>query len=294
MVRWTAAASGALDLRELAIPVVAVATSAAHGEPVYLASGLLARACVASGSVPPMAPSYVGGERLLDGCFASDVPAAVLSCSGATLRIGVAPVPEPRSEPWLPGPLVGGPWMQRALALQPALRAWDFARAFMMLFRQAARGGLVRADVVYAEQIPTQGVGLFWQIPRIVEEASRSPALHEALDEITRRWQSLRQPSRGRVRVDPRSGAIEVEHVRELLVARRAPGLAALGTFVAAQGLTLELHLREHDAELVARLREGLSRGLPDGELELRVVVRRELELETCLVVRRPDAEVWA
>ena len=70
--------AGAQDLDDLEMPVIAVAARASDGETAYLTSSLAGRACMASGSLPPMVPTYVRNRRLLDMVIAARRPPVIL------------------------------------------------------------------------------------------------------------------------------------------------------------------------------------------------------------------------
>ena len=163
-------------------------------------------------------PTFVGERRLLDGALVEDVPAAVLAACGCALRIAVQACPPMHADPRLvPRPRSAGQRRRRARSL--GLRLWDFGRSHLMLCRLSAARGAAAAEVVYSATTTASNPGLLAQVPRIIAEAERSPALARAVREAEARWAELRQPAPTRVRVDPSTGEVELGRDLELALA---------------------------------------------------------------------------
>lgn len=199
-----------LDLNDLELPVIAVAARAADGETAYLSSPLAGRACMASGSLPPMVPTYIRNRRLLDGGLTLDVPTAILTSAGAELIVGVQPIPRvnPRS---LVGTDVFVPPNLRFVAMvNPLQRSLDLYRSYLMLFRQAARGYEPNADVVYEATTRETHAALFAYGAAVVRDAEHSDALALAVERTQSEWRRMLARAPGRVTFVPASGTFEL------------------------------------------------------------------------------------
>src|SRR5690606_6549375 len=105
--------------------------------------------CAASGSLPPLAPTYDHGTRLIDGALSAGTPDRVLVEAGAAMVVGVNSVPAPWPEP--PPPTIPFPLLNDLVrTLNPITRLTDSIRGYGMLFRQAAQSQEYAADVTYA------------------------------------------------------------------------------------------------------------------------------------------------
>jgi NTE family protein len=79
-----------ITFEELSVPFFAWATDKESMEGVLLASGSVARACVASSAVPPYFRSVdMAGRSLIDGVYTNPVPADVLRSRGIDFIVGV-------------------------------------------------------------------------------------------------------------------------------------------------------------------------------------------------------------
>jgi predicted acylesterase/phospholipase RssA len=209
LTRWLVEASEAIDLADLAIPVIVVSTDADTGVAHHHRVGLLGKACMASGSIPPAMPTFIGDRRLLDGALVEDVPAAILSAAGCDLTIAVQACPPMHDDPrLLPRPSTARARRRRSLSV--GLRVWDFGRSHLMLCRLAAERGASPADVVYSASTTASNPGLFVQVPRVIAEASRSSALAHALADALARWEQLCRPHPLALRVELESGRVEL------------------------------------------------------------------------------------
>jgi predicted acylesterase/phospholipase RssA len=269
LTRWLVEASEGLDLADLAIPAIVVSTDADTGVAHHHRAGLLAKACMASGSIPPAMPTFIGDRRLLDGALVENVPAAILSAAGCDLTIAVQACPPMHDDPRL-RPRPNTARARRKRSLRGVLRLWDFGRSHLMLSRLAAASGASPADVVYSATTTASNPGLFFQIPRVIEQASESPALARALAEVLARWEQLCRPHPLALRVEPDSGRVELGTgiALELDDTRRptpttAATIAALDRHAATAGLRLDITLTQTESGA-----EQLSlRLLPDEEL---------------------------
>lgn len=187
---WVTRATNGLLLQELEIPVIAVATSADLGIGVLLRDGPAGAACTASGALPPTPPVFRGGHRLLDGGLVLDLPTEVLFDSTAALVLSVNAVPPVDNA--VPVPRLPIPGYALLLKLNPYLRMYDYTRAYLMLFNQAARIGEVYADVNFPARFDGTNAGYFWQAHRVVEAARAQPELKEATDAAVEHWTWLK------------------------------------------------------------------------------------------------------
>ena len=192
---WMRQFVGDVELGDVEIPLFPVATDSAALTEFDLRSGRVAQAVRISGSMPPGAPTYRDGRRLLDGGIVADVPCRVLDDEGVDLIVGVSSfaVPNRLPEPKKPFPLA-------ALlgTADPHRRFVDFARSYLMLWHYAAYSQADYATVMYTgEDFGENGVD-FAAAPRIVRKASKSAALKMALVEIEGAWDAL-NPSVDRI-----------------------------------------------------------------------------------------------
>ncbi|MCA9697216.1 MAG: hypothetical protein KC431_06810, partial [Myxococcales bacterium] len=195
-----------LDLNDLEITVIASAARAADGETAYLSSSLAGQACMASGSLPPMVPTYVQNRRLLDGGLTRDVPTAVLTSAGAELIIGVQPIPRVNPQRTVPRKLLVPPALRKLAVVNYPGRMFDYYRAYLMLFRQAARSDEPNADVIYEATTKHSHASLFLQAKRVAEDAVGSPALERAVEDSAAEWRRMLLRPPGRIILEQDSG----------------------------------------------------------------------------------------
>ncbi|MCA9687427.1 MAG: hypothetical protein KC457_35020, partial [Myxococcales bacterium] len=178
----------------------------ADGETAYLSSSLAGQACMASGSLPPMVPTYVQNRRLLDGGLTEDVPTAVLLSAGAVLVLAAQAIPKLMAIPHLPNSVPVPYWLKAAASLNPYWRGLDYYRAYLMLFRQAARSDEPNADVIYEATTKHSHASLFLQAKRVAEDAVGSPALERAVEDSAAEWRRMLLRPPGRIILEQDSG----------------------------------------------------------------------------------------
>ena len=213
---WLTWATEYVDLSEIDLPMVSVATYAATGDSMQQTAGLAAKGMIASGSIPPLVSTFIGNDRFLDGGLTHDVPTAVLDAGGANLNLGVQPIPKVTPYPGIPDFVPLPYWKKWLITLNPLIRTVDAARAYMMIFRQAAFSEDEYSDVFYVATTRFASAGFFWQVPRIIRQAENSPALDQAVLRTVALWQRLADLPPGRLRVDPVTGVVELGTALEL------------------------------------------------------------------------------
>ncbi|MEM7159783.1 MAG: patatin-like phospholipase family protein [Myxococcota bacterium] len=213
--RWLAEATHDIDLSALPSPAIVVSTRAETLEAHLHTSGPAAWACLASGSMPPMAPTFIGGRRFVDGVVAADLPAAALRSAGAALVLGVQAMPPVSREPaWATAVQSrrGGPWAP----LAPARRFWDFARSYLAFARRAAQSETPHADLVLHGSIEHTLAGFFWQGARIVDDTTRHEDLEHTLNAAEAHWRALTRRSPRRVDIEPDTGRVRTGEAIDL------------------------------------------------------------------------------
>lgn len=196
---WIDFALGFADVNDLEVTLVPVAADARTGREWHLHIGAVGHVCAASGSLPPLAPTYDGNLRLLDGALTAGVPAAIVAAAGANLVVGANVVPYP---PALPGdPALPLPRLWNLVrTLNPLRRLLDFSRGYGMLIRQGGQSQDTHADVVYPAD--TQGIDgtAFYAGPAIINQALASVPLQDAIAQLEQRWADLLRHPAGRIR----------------------------------------------------------------------------------------------
>jgi predicted acylesterase/phospholipase RssA len=303
-----------LDLNDLELPVIAVAARAADGETAYLSSPLAGRACMASGSLPPMVPTYVRNRRLLDGGLTLDVPTAILTSAGAELIVGVQPIPRVNPRPLVDTDVFMPPNLRLLATINPLQRSLDIYRSYLMLFRQAARGYEPNADVVYEATTRETHAALFAYGAGVVADAERSDALALAVERTLSEWRRMLARAPGRVTFEPTTGSFELGSASKVVlgVAQRpceerlslhAATLVQQGAaFIARHpelGLRVVLHVPEHESEaLITRWQAVLDAALANAGCRVapvyervRVAAARSLEFELAVIPQQSDAQ---
>jgi predicted acylesterase/phospholipase RssA len=207
---WLAWATDFVDFRDLAQPTISVSSVAQTGEPYHQTSGLAGKGLMASGSLPPFISTYIGNTRLLDGGVTQDLPTAILNAAGAELVLAAQAVPKLQSIPRLPD-AVPIPYLTKwAISLNPLLRGFDYSRAYLMLFRQAALGEEQYAEVFYNATTKFSSAGSWYAGPRIAAEAADSQALKDAIIDAKLHWQALLDDAPGRARINRGTNQVEI------------------------------------------------------------------------------------
>ena len=186
---WMRQFVGDVELGQIEIPLFPVATDADALTEFDVRSGRVAQAVRVSGSMPPGAPTYRDGRRLIDGGVIADVPCRVLDDEGIDLIVGVSSFAVPKR---LPEPNKSFPRLAAWWGTADRHRRFvDFARSYLMLWHYAAYSQADYATVMYtAETFGYSGLD-YAAAARIVRAAARSEALETALDEVQGSWDSL-------------------------------------------------------------------------------------------------------
>lgn len=196
---WIDLDLGFSDINDLEVTFLPVAANAYTGHPWLLRIGVVGHTCCASGSLPPLSPTYDGNLRLLDGALSAVVPAAVVGDAGAQLVAGANVVPYPPQLP--PDPALPLPWLWNTLrSLNPVRRFLDFGRGYEMLLRQGGHSQDTHADVVYAADTSGVDGAAFYAGQAIVDQALASTPFQLAVGQLEQRWLDLLVHLPGRIR----------------------------------------------------------------------------------------------
>ncbi|WP_224365094.1 patatin-like phospholipase family protein [Hyalangium versicolor] len=138
---------GFIKLDETEIVFIPVVTDADLGVEWDVRNGTYARGVRASGSLPPMGPTIIGGSRYIDGGVVANVPTNVVRQEGVGLVIASNCIPNVRRRlPRKPGRM---PLARFFLESNPLLRAEDLLRMVPMFFRGLGETQAQSADVMY-------------------------------------------------------------------------------------------------------------------------------------------------
>jgi NTE family protein len=153
------------DLKEGAIPFMAVATDLAQGAEVILESGPTRRAVAASCAIPGVFPPIsIGDLRLIDGGWVNQVPVEPLLSKGADFVIAVDTSED------------SGTIRSFGNGLDIVLRAGDITR------KALSEVQLKKADVVLRPKIGHVHWSDFWRYQEAVKEGENS--VREKIEEI--------------------------------------------------------------------------------------------------------------
>ena len=188
---WMRLFVGTLQLDQLPIPLIPVATVASEFSEWDIRGGGVAVAVRASCSMPPGAPTYRDGRRSLDGALIANVPCRVLEEEDADLIFGASSFP--KVEELAPhdarDPLTVG--FESAL---PYYRYRDAERHFYMLHHFASSNQRNHAHAYYtASNAGFDGFDLH-KAREIARSAEGSDALCRALDEMEQEWERVKEP----------------------------------------------------------------------------------------------------
>ncbi|WP_224245438.1 patatin-like phospholipase family protein [Hyalangium gracile] len=138
---------GFVQLDETEIVFIPVVTDADLGVEWDVRHGTYARGVRASGSLPPMGPTIIGGSRYIDGGVVANVPINVVRQEGVGVVIASNCIPNVRRRPQRkPGRI---PLSRFFLESNPLLRAEDLLRMVPMFFRGLGESQARSADVMY-------------------------------------------------------------------------------------------------------------------------------------------------
>ena len=196
---WLDVDLGFRQIQDLEINFVPVATDARSGLEWPIRAGVIGQTCSASGAVPPLAPTYEGTRRLLDGAIAAEVPAAIAVFSGSNMVIGCNVIPlaaDTGAEP----DLFPRPFWTAVRSLNPMRRLYDFSRAYEMLYRQCSASQAEWANVTFVATTQNTSAGDFWKAREIIDEAKVSRNMAFAVDQARQVWLELQLHTAERVR----------------------------------------------------------------------------------------------
>ena len=177
---WLLLELGFPHIHETEMSFFPVVTDADTGIEWDVRRGTVALAVRASGSLPPLGPTLLGGHRYLDGGLVANVPVNVLREEGAHLVLASNPIasirPLHRATRVGALPLIGPVLM----GLDPRLRLLDIARMIPTIFRTTGEVQMPQADVNY---LPKYGDSSLLSFAKsgYVEKAEETCALNEAL-----------------------------------------------------------------------------------------------------------------
>lgn len=188
-----------VQIQDLEINFVPVATDARSGLEWPIRAGVVGQACSASGAVPPLAPTYDGTRRLLDGAIAAEVPAAIAVFSGSNMVIGCNVIPLPEDTGPEPALAPHGLWTA-VRSLNPMRRLYDYSRAYEMLYRQCSASQAEWANVTFVATTQHTSAGDFWKCREIIDDAQTSRNMAFAIDQARQAWLQLQLHTAERVR----------------------------------------------------------------------------------------------
>jgi predicted acylesterase/phospholipase RssA len=250
---WMWSFVGDVKLGDLEIPFIPVATDAANLTEYDLRSGSVAEAVSVSGSMPPGAPTYRDGRRLLDGGIVADVPCRVLADEGADLIIGVSSFAVPKT---LSGPSTIFPRLAEWWGtLNPVRRGIDFWRSYSMLWHYAAFSQIDEAQMLYTSEDFGFNGAEFWKAQEIVDRSARSGGFKGALVEVGWLWRAMNpEGMQGPPPVhatDPDENLKRIADVARQQKVRVSVALGAGGTGAAGRTGTAARRIRQIRKQLV-------------------------------------------
>ena len=197
--RWVDTELGSVRLENLAVPLFPVVTELHHKAQRTIRSGTLGFGVRASGSLPPFTPTTLGDERYVDGGVINNVPNDILAYEGAELIVASNVIPPPSNR--APVASWADTWRfprgHRVVRLADeflgVLRRKDDAIDSLKILIHAS-GDWMRNDADVRFQAEHDFGPLdFHRAHEIRQAAADSEELAEALEDLSRRWDTLRR-----------------------------------------------------------------------------------------------------